>query len=70
MGIDGAGVGHTGEAEMASDGKPFTVAGYLNGAGSVLIEQPDGSYFATRPNVTEEEATDIDYDTKPDEWLA
>ncbi|MBT8476092.1 MAG: alkaline phosphatase [Alphaproteobacteria bacterium] len=61
MGIDGAGVAHTGEAELASDGKPFTVAGYLNGAGSVLIEQPDGSYFGTRPNLTEEEATDIDY---------
>ncbi|WP_292284912.1 alkaline phosphatase [Marivita sp.] len=61
MGINGDGVEHTGEAELASDGKPFTVAGYLNGAGSVLIEQPDGSYFGTRPNVTEEEATDIDY---------
>ncbi len=61
MGINGDGVEHTGEVELASDGKPFTVAGYLNGAGSVLIEQPDGSYFGTRPNVTEEEATDIDY---------
>ncbi|MFD1508120.1 alkaline phosphatase [Lacimonas salitolerans] len=61
MGIDGAGVGHNGEPELASDGKPYTVAGYLNGAGSVLIEQPDGSYFGARPNVTEEEATDLDY---------
>ena len=61
MGIDGAGVAHTGEPELASDGKTYTVAGYLNGAGSVLIEQPDGSYFGTRPNVTEEDATDIDY---------
>ncbi len=61
MGIDGAGVAHTGEPELAADNKPFTVAGYLNGAGSVLIEQPDGSYFGTRPNVTEEEATDLDY---------
>ncbi len=61
MGIDGAGVENTGEPLMASDGKPYTVAGYLNGAGSVLIEQPDGSYFGTRPNVTEEEATDLDY---------
>jgi len=61
MGIDGEGVQHTGEVELASDGKPYTVAGYLNGAGSVLIEQPDGSYFGTRPNVTEDEATDIDY---------
>ena len=61
MGINGAGVEHNGEAELASDGKPYTVAGYLNGPGSVLIEQPDGSYFGTRPNVTEEDATDLDY---------
>ncbi len=61
MGIDGAGVGHNGKTELASDGKPYTVAGYLNGPGSVLIEQPDGSFFGTRPSVTEEEATDIDY---------
>lgn len=61
MGINGAGVAHTGAPELGSDDKPFTVAGYLNGAGSVLIEQPDGSYFGTRPVVTEEEATDLDY---------
>ena len=61
MGIDGSGVGHNGEPELASDGKPYTVAGYLNGPGSVLIEQPDGSYFGTRPNVTEANATDLDY---------
>ncbi|MBO6883041.1 MAG: alkaline phosphatase [Marivita sp.] len=61
MGIDGSGVGHNGEPELASDGKPYTVAGYLNGPGSVLIEQPDGSFFGTRPNVTEENATDLDY---------
>lgn len=61
MSIDNAGVAHSGKPELASDGKPFTVAGYLNGPGSVLIEQPDGSYFGTRANVTEEEATDIDY---------
>lgn len=61
MGINGDGVANTGEPELGSDGKPFTVAGYLNGPGSVLIEQPDGSYFGTRPNVTEDEATDLDY---------
>lgn len=61
MGIDGAGVANTGEPELASDGKPYTVAGYLNGAGSVMIEQVDGSYFGTRPNLTQEEATDLDY---------
>lgn len=49
------------EPVLAADGKPYTVAGYLNGAGSVLTEQGDGSYFGTRAVVTQEEATDPDY---------
>lgn len=61
MGIDGAGVGHTGEPLTAKDGKPYTVAGYLNGAGSVLVEQADGSYFGTRPGIDQDTATDVDY---------
>ena len=59
--IDGAGIAHSTELEIASDGKPYTVAGYLNGPGSVLIEQPGGEYFGSRPVTTQEEATDIDY---------
>ncbi len=58
---DNAGVEHTGEPIMANDGKPYTVIGYLNGASSVLIEQPGGAYFGARPDVTNEEAQDIDY---------
>lgn len=61
MGIDDAGVEHTGEPELAADGKPYTVAGYLNGAGSVLVEQEDGTFSGTRPEVTNDEATDPDY---------
>lgn len=61
MGINGDGIEHTGEPELADDGKPYSVVGYLNGAGSVLTQQADGSYFGTRPNVTQEEATDVDY---------
>lgn len=61
MGINADGVEHTGEPELADDGKPYSVVGYLNGAGSVLTEQADGSYFGTRPNVTQEEALDVDY---------
>ena len=61
MGINGDGVEHTGEPELADDGKPYSVVGYLNGAGSVLTEQADGSYFGTRPAVTQEEAMDVDY---------
>lgn len=61
MDVDPAGEAHTGEPVLANDGKPFSVVGYLNGAGSVMIEQADGSYFGTRPSVTQEEATDPDY---------
>lgn len=61
MGINGDGIEHTGEPELADDGKPYSVVGYLNGAGSVLTQQADGSYFGTRPNVTQEEALDVDY---------
>jgi alkaline phosphatase len=61
MKINEAGVEHTGEANMAKDGKPYTVAGFLNGSGSVLIEQADKTYVGSRPDVTEEQATDPDY---------
>ncbi|MBS1302012.1 alkaline phosphatase [Loktanella sp. SALINAS62] len=61
MGIDNEGVENTGEPNLGSDGKPYTVAGYLNGAGSVLIEQEDGTYSGERPDVTNEEAMDPDY---------
>ena len=57
------GVEHTGEPNLADDGKPYTVAGFLNGVGSVLIKQEDGTFAAPegRPSMTEEEATDVDY---------
>ena len=59
--INNEGVETTGEPILADDGKPYTVVGYLNGASSVLLRQPGGEYFGARPDVTEEEATDIDY---------
>lgn len=61
MGIDGSGVEHTGEPRLGSDDKPYTVAGYLNGPGSVLMKREDGSYSGSRPEVSEAQATDIDY---------
>ena len=61
MGVNDNGVEHTGEAELAADGKPYTVVGYLNGAGSVLIEQADGTFSGARPEVTNDEAMDPDY---------
>ena len=58
---DGAGIAHSGAPNMGMDGKPYTVIGYLNGAGSVLVEQADGTFSGARPDLTEEQATDIDY---------
>ncbi|MDO5620842.1 MAG: alkaline phosphatase [Paracoccus sp. (in: a-proteobacteria)] len=58
------GVEHTGKPNLAADGKPYTVAGFLNGAGSVLVQQEGSDVFAApegRPVVTEEQATDVDY---------
>ncbi len=59
--VDDNNVRHSDELRLASDGKPYPVAGYLNGAGSVLIEQGDGSYFGTRPVLDQETATDPEY---------
>jgi alkaline phosphatase len=60
-GIDAGGVRHADEPVIAADGKPFTAVMYLNGPGAVPIPQADGSYFGTRGNVTQEQATDPDY---------
>lgn len=59
MEIDNAGVEHTGEPRLAKDGKPYTIVGYLNGSGSVMRE--DVNWVGARPDLTQEEATDIDY---------
>ncbi|MDZ5697104.1 alkaline phosphatase [Chelativorans sp. M5D2P16] len=61
MGIASGQVEHTGEPELAADGKPYTVIGYLNGAGSVLTEQADHAYFGTRAVLSQEEAVDPDF---------
>lgn len=60
MDIDNAGVKHTGTPLTAADGKPYTVAGYLNGVGSVL-KQEGNDWTGSRPDVTQEQATDPDY---------
>ena len=61
MGVAKGQVKHSNEAVTAADGKPYTVVGYLNGPGSVLTEQADGSYFGTRATVSQEDAIDPDY---------
>ncbi len=53
---------HSDELVLADDGKPYTVVGYLNGAGSVLTKgEGENDYSGSRPELTQEEATDIDY---------
>ncbi|MAS08277.1 MAG: alkaline phosphatase [Ahrensia sp.] len=61
MGIKAGQIENSGEPLLGADGKPYTVIGYLNGAGAVMTEQADGDYFGTRPNVDEETATDPEY---------
>ena len=61
MEIDPGADMHAGEPNIASDGLPYTVAGYLNGAGSVLIEQEDGSYVGDRARIEGADVTDVDY---------
>ncbi|MBW4709234.1 alkaline phosphatase [Roseobacter sp. YSTF-M11] len=58
-GIDGNGVMHNGEPQTGADGKPYTVVGYLNGAGTVLRE--DVNWVGARGDITQDEATDPDY---------
>ncbi|WP_236638354.1 alkaline phosphatase [Mangrovicoccus ximenensis] len=57
------GIMHSDELVKASDGKPYTVVGYLNGVGSVIAEQADGTFAAPegRPELTQEQAQDLDY---------
>lgn len=61
MGISSGQVEHDGEPELAGDGKPYTVVNYLNGPGSILTEQEDGSFSGLRPDLTQEEAQDPDF---------
>lgn len=57
--IDPAGTEHLAEPVMGNDGKAFTVVGYLNGSSSILRE--DQGWSGSRPDITQEEVTDIDY---------
>ncbi|WP_299910374.1 alkaline phosphatase [uncultured Paracoccus sp.] len=44
------------------DGKPYTVAGYMNGPGSVMVQEEGANdYTGTRKELTQEQATNIDY---------
>lgn len=60
--VDDNGTKHTGQPAQALDGKPYTVAGYLNGPGSVMRQEEGANdYTGSRQELTQEEVTDIDY---------
>ncbi|MEI2387989.1 alkaline phosphatase [Breoghania sp. JC706] len=59
--VDGKGEKHAAAPLLADDGKPYTVIGYLNGVGSVLKKQDDGTYSGSRPAIDEEIVEDKDY---------
>ena len=61
--IDEAGTEHTGEPNMADDGKAYTVVGFLNGTGSVLREEmgAGGDWVGSRRELSSDEVTDPNY---------
>ncbi|WP_306133217.1 alkaline phosphatase [Roseivivax marinus] len=61
--VSNDGIEHSDQPNMAADGKPYTVLGYLNGTGSVLKEPTEGGneWTGSRPDVSQEDATDMDY---------
>lgn len=60
--VDDQGHERTDKPAMALDGRPYTVAGYLNGAGSILHQEEGANdWTGSRPELTQEEATDPDY---------
>ena len=59
--IDNSGEKHLDQPNLGDDGKPYTVIGYLNGTGSVLKQNEDGTFSGMRPDLTNAEATDPDY---------
>ena len=61
-GIAKEGEMHSDELNLADDGKPYSVITYTNGSGTIL-KQGEGKndFSGSRPDVTQEEATDLDY---------
>lgn len=59
--VNQEGVRHLDEPNLGDDKKPYTVAGFLNGPGSVLKESGQGVFVGERPALTNDDATDPDY---------
>ena len=60
MEIDPNGTTHLATPTLAADGKPYTVAGFVNGPGSLFTEE-NGYDAAPRPALTAEEVTTLGY---------
>lgn len=53
---------HSDELALADDGKPYSVISYANGSGTILKQgEGENDFSGSRPDVTQEEATDLDY---------
>ncbi|WP_404403520.1 alkaline phosphatase [Pelagibacterium halotolerans] len=61
MGVQAGQIAHSGEPNLAADGKPYTVVVFGDGPGSSFVEQEDGTYSGTRPELTQEQVLDVDY---------
>lgn len=60
--VDDHGNAHSENLAKGLDGKPYTVAGYMNGPGSVMVgEEGANDWTGTRKTPTQEEAQNIDY---------
>lgn len=55
-------IAHADDLALADDGKPYSVISYANGSGSILKKgEGENDYSGSRPEVTQEEAMDLDY---------
>lgn len=60
--VEDNGHAHSDDLSKALDGKPYSVAGYMNGPGSILYqEEGQNDYTGTRDLLTQEQATDPDF---------
>ncbi len=59
--IDPAGVKYKNEPVTGDDGKPYTVAAYLNGPGAIVKDDGTSNFTGSPPDLTQEQATDPDY---------
>jgi len=57
-GIDGDGIVHNGVEQLADDGQPYTVVGYLNGGGSILKKEKVATEMMIEAEIVSEAVDD------------